>query len=106
MGSWSPSTDARTIYRESVKHAISMPVRDGSRQKKNSCIHEIEQGIASFSDEKFAMIKRFVERRSRDAAQVTVTPVDTVQYCSSRSPSSEMPFDTRAHIIWRKRTRV
>ena len=36
------------------------------------------------------MIKRYVEKRSCEAAQaqVTVTPVDTVQYCS---PSSQTP---------------
>ena len=34
------------------------------------------------------MIKRYVEKRSREAAQVTVTPVDTVQYCS---PSPQTP---------------
>ena len=41
------------------------------------------------------MIKRFVERRARNAAQVTVMPVNMVQYCSPCSPSSEMSFDTR-----------
>ena len=34
------------------------------------------------------MIKRYRERRSREAAQMTVTPVDTVQYCS---PSPQTP---------------
>ena len=46
-------------------------------------------------DEEFAMIKRFVERRGRDAAYVTIAPVDTAHYCSPRSPSSETSFDTR-----------
>ena len=42
------------------------------------------------ADEELAVIKRYVERRSREAAQaqVTVTPVDTVQYCS---PSPQTP---------------
>ena len=35
-------------------------------------------------DEELAVIKRYVEKRSREAAEarVTVTPVDTVQHCS------------------------
>ena len=44
------------------------------------------------------MIKRFVERRGRNAAHMTVTPVDTVQYCSRRSPSPEISFGTRVYI--------
>ena len=39
------------------------------------------------------MIKRYVERRSREASQVTVTPIDTVQYCSPRLLNPEMPPD-------------
>ena len=41
-------------------------------------------------DEELSVIKRYVEKRSRKAvqAQVTVTPVDTVQYCS---PSPQTP---------------
>ena len=46
-------------------------------------------------DEKLAMIKRYVEKRSRKAtqAQVTVTPVDTVQHCSPCPPNPDMPSD-------------
>ena len=73
--------------------AISMPTRDGSRQRENSFIQGIEQGTVSFSDEESARIKRFVERRDRDAAQVNVTPVGAVQYCIRRSPRSELSFD-------------
>ena len=36
-----------------------------------------------------------MERRGLDAAQVTVAPVDTAQYRSPRSPSSEMSSDVR-----------
>ena len=85
-----------------LKYAISMSGKDGSRQKVGSFINEIEQGTVS--DEEFARIKRLMERRGRDAAHVTIAPVDTAQYCSPRSPSSETSFDT--HGIWRKRTRV
>ena len=58
------------------RDAILMP-----RQKVSNLINEIEQG--KVSDEKFAILKRLVEKRGREAAQVTVMPVDTVQH---RSP--------------------
>ena len=35
-------------------------------------------------------MKRYVEKRSREAAQMTVTPVDNVQYCSP-SPLTPEP---------------
>ena len=46
-------------------------------------------------DEELAVIKRYVEKRSREAAQaqVTVTPVDTVQHCSPCPLNPEMPPD-------------
>ena len=42
-------------------------------------------------DEELAVIKRYVEKRSREASQVqmTVTQVDTVQYCSPCSLDPE-----------------
>ena len=64
-----------------LKDAISMP-----RQKVSNLINAIEQG--KVSDEEFAILKRLVEKRGREAAQMTVTPVDTVQYCS---PSPQTP---------------
>ena len=46
-------------------------------------------------DEELAVIKRYVEKRSREAAQaqVIVTPVDTVQHCSPCTLNPEMPPD-------------
>ena len=41
------------------------------------------------TDEKFATPRRLVEKRDREAAQVTVTPVDTVQYSSPRPQTPE-----------------
>ena len=63
------------------------------RQKVSNLIDEIEQG--KVSDEEFAILKRLVEKRSREAAQaqVTVTPVDTVQHCSPCPLNPEMPAD-------------
>ena len=73
---------------QELKDAISMP-----RQKVSNVINEIEHG--KVSDEEFAMLKRLVEKRSREAAQaqVTVTPVDTVQHCSPCPLNLEMPAD-------------
>ena len=46
-------------------------------------------------DEELAVIKRYVEKRRREAAQtqVTVTPVNTVQHCSLCPPNPDMPSD-------------
>ena len=58
-----------------LKDAITM-----ARQKVRNLINAIEQD--KLSDEEFANLRRFVEKRVREAAQMTVTRVDTVQYCS------------------------
>ena len=44
-------------------------------------------------EEELAVIKEYVERRSREAAQaqMTVTPVDTVQHCCSPCPLDPEP---------------
>ena len=52
----------------------------------------------SFTDEEFARIKRFVERRGRDATQVTVASIDTALPCSPRSRSPETSLDTRVYM--------
>ena len=43
-------------------------------------------------DEELAVIRRHVDKRSREAtqAQVTVTPDDTVQHCSPCSPNPDL----------------
>ena len=50
------------------------------------------------SDEEFAILKRFEEKRGREAAQVTVTQVDTVQYCSPCSPDPEPSPDVCVNL--------
>ena len=69
-----------------LKDAILMP-----RQKVSNLINAIEQG--KVSDEEFAMLKRLVEKRGHEEAQVTDTPVDTVQHCSPCLLNPEMPPD-------------
>ena len=44
------------------------------------------------------MIKQYVEKRSREAAQVIVTPVDTVQYCSPRPLNPEILSDVHVKM--------
>ena len=52
----------------------------------------LDELLANF---KFARVKEYVEKRSREAAQaqMTVTPDDTVQHCSPCSPNPDMPSD-------------
>ena len=75
-----------------LKDATSLSGKDGSRQKVKSFINEVGQGAVSFTDEEFARLKRFVERRGRHAAYVTVAPIDTALPCSPLSRSSEISF--------------
>ena len=74
------TTSLRSHLRE-LKDAISMP-----RQKVSNLICTVEHG--KVSDEEFAVLRRLVEKQGREATQVTVIPVDTVQYCS---PSPQTP---------------
>ena len=68
-----------------LKDAISIP-----RQRVSKLISAIEQG--QLSDEEYAILKRIVEKRDREAAQVTaVTRDDTVQHCSPISQTPEPP---------------
>ena len=68
---------------QKLKDTISMP-----RQKVSNLTNEIEEG--KVGDEEFARLKRLVEKRGREAAQMTVTPMGTVQYCSL-SPQTPEP---------------
>ena len=65
---------------QELKNAISMPAETRPCQKTMDFVNALEQG--KVSDEEFAVLKRLVEKRGREAAQVTVTPVDTVYHCS------------------------
>ena len=86
-----PEECTKSLWSEvnALKKAISMP-----KQKVRNLINATEQG--KVSDKEFATLKRLVEKRGHEAAQVTVTPVDTVQYCSPRpqtpEPSSDVCF--------------
>ena len=89
----SPEEFTQSLWSEVnvLKDAISMP-----RQKVRNLIHAIEQG--KVSDDEFAMLKRLVEKRDRDAAYATVASVDTAQYRSPRSLTPEIPPDVRVSL--------
>ena len=86
-----------------LEDEISMPTRDGPRLRKNSFSQGIEQGTVSFSDEDFARLKRFMEKRDRDAAHGTVSLIDTAQYRSPRSPTPGPSFDACVRVEMEKK---
>ena len=53
----------------------------------------IGQFTANMTDEEFAILERLVEKRDREAAQLTVTLVSTAQHCTPRSLNSGIPSD-------------
>ena len=65
---------------QQLKNAISMHAETRPWQKTMDFVEGLK---GKFPDEELAVIKRYVEKRSREAAQaqVTVTPVDTGQHC-------------------------
>ena len=65
---------------QKLKNVISMPAETKPWQKTIDFVNALEQG--KVSKEEFAVLKRLVEKRGREAAQVTATPEDTVQHCS------------------------
>ena len=74
-----------------LNDAITMP-----RLKVSKLISVIEQG--KLSDEEYATLKRLVEKRDREAAQVTAaTPVNTEQHCSPCPLNPDMPPDVSNH---------
>ena len=82
-------TASWSLELQKLKNAISMPTKNTvtrPRQKTMDAVDglrsdSLDELLANFE---FARIKEYVEKRSREAAQaqVTVTPVDTVQHCS------------------------
>ena len=46
---------------------------------------------ANMTDKEFAILKRLMEKRDREATQVTDTPVSTAQHCIPRSLNPKIP---------------
>ena len=78
-----------------LKHAISMPARTGPWQKTMEFVYGLQ---GKLPDEELAVIKRYVEKRSREAAQVTVTPVSTAKHCLPRPLNPEIPSDVHVNM--------
>ena len=101
-----PEEFASRLWSEvnALKDAISMPKRGRFSSRAKSYTKEVGQGTvnsadtigqftANMTDEEFAILKRLVETRCREAAQVTVTPVSKVQHSIPRSLNPEIPPD-------------
>ena len=69
---------------QKLKDAISMPTEDTVTRPWQKTIDFVDGLKGKLPDEELAVIKRYVEKWSREVAQaqVTVTPMDTVQRCS------------------------
>ena len=76
----SPTNASMRSDLHELKNSITMPAETMPWQKTMDFVNALEQG--KVSDEYFAVLKRLVEKRGREAEQVTITPVDTVQHCS------------------------
>ena len=80
---------------QKLKDAISMPAENTVTKPWQKMIYFVDGLKGKLPDEELAVIKRYVDKRSREAtqAQVTVIPDDTEQYCSPCSPNPDMPLD-------------
>ena len=80
---------------QELKDAISM---SGKARPWQKTIEFLDGLKGDLSDEELAAIKRYVESRSREAAQVTVAPVSTAQHCIPRSLNPEIPSDVHVNM--------
>ena len=101
-----PEQFTQSLWSElnALRDAISMPEGDRFSPRAKSFIKEIGQGrvnstnaigqsTANMTDEELTILRRLVEKRDREAAQVTVPPVCTVQHCITRSLNPKIPSD-------------
>ena len=77
-----------------LMEAISMSGRARPWERTKKFLDGLEQGTTTLTDEELVMLKRIVERRSRDAAHATVASIDRAQYCNPRPPSPEISSGT------------
>ena len=103
-----PEQFTQSLWSEliALRDAILMPEGDRFSQRAKSFIKGIGQGTANstdavgqskanMTDEEFAILKRLVEKRDLEAAQVTITLVSTVHHCITRSPCPEISIGIR-----------
>ena len=102
----SPQEFTASLWSElnALRDAVSMAEGDRFSPRAESFIKKIGQGtvnstdaigqnLANMTDEEFVLLKRLVEKRDREAEQVTVTPISTAQHCIPRSLNPEIPSD-------------
>ena len=90
---------------QELKNAISMPAETTETRPWQKTMDFVDGLKGKLPDKELAMIKRYVEKRSREAtqAQVTVTPVDTVQH---GSPCRLIPKCRQMYVSSWRVTRV
>ena len=83
-----------------LKAAISITAEDTMTRPWQKTIDFVDGLKGKLPDEELAVIKRYVEKRSREAPQVqmTVTQVDTIQYCSPCSPDPKPSPDACVNL--------
>ena len=96
---------AQSLWSEvnALKDAISMPARARPWQKTMQFVDGLKGDLP---DEELAAIKRYVERRSREAAQMTVTPVRTAQHCIPLSLNPEILSDVYVSMEQKDESRM
>ena len=69
---------------QKLKNAISRPAEPAENMPWQKTMNFVDGLKGKLPDEELALIKRYVKKRSREAAQeqVTVTSMETVQHCS------------------------
>ena len=78
-----------------MKDAITIPARTTPWQKTMKFVDGLQRKLPN---EELAVIKWYVEKRSREAAQATVTRVDAVQCCNPRPLNPEIPSDVHMNM--------
>ena len=103
--SLSPQESTASLWSDlqELKDAISMPARARPWQKTREFLDVLKGDLP---DEELAAIKWYVERRSREAAQVTVTPVSTAQHCIPRSLNPKIPSDVYVNMEEKDESRM
>ena len=82
-----------------LKKEISISEKDGSKQRVESFFNKLEQGTASFTNQKLARLERIImEKRGRAAAHVVVAPIDTAQPSNPQLRCSEISFDVHVYM--------
>ena len=92
-----PQESTQSLWSElnTLKYAIAMAAMTRPWQKTMEFVDGLKRKLP---DEELAVIKRYVERRSRKAAQVTVTPVSTAQHCIPRPLNPEISSDVHVNM--------